>query len=167
MSGAVVPVKAKLGKLEAEFKIYVEKDEVEVKGSLFEPIEIENIPALKERDDFIMGADISSIVEVLKRGGKFYDPEGRRTSIFKLLRDAGVNYIRIRLWNDPKALTGRLYGGGNNDLEVAKRIGRLARAFDENPPQLPLQRFLGGSGSRSFRKPGLPTPIRANQERAL
>lgn len=129
VSGAVVPVKAKLGKLEAEFKIHVEKDEVEVKGSLFEPIEIESIPALKERDDFIMGADISSIVEVLKRGGKFYDSEGRRTSIFKLLRDAGVNYIRIRLWNDPKAPDGTPYGGGNNDLEVAKRIGRLARAF--------------------------------------
>jgi len=129
ISGASVPVKAKLGKFETEFTVHVEREEVEVEGELFAPIDIESVPALKERDDFIMGADISSVVEVLKRGGKFFDRNGNRTSVFKLLKDAGVNYVRIRLWNDPAAPNGKPYGGGNNDLEVAKRIGRIAKAF--------------------------------------
>ena len=47
---------------------------------------------------------------------------------FKQLNDAGVNYIRIRVWNNPYDSAMNGYGGGNNDIEKAKTIGKLATA---------------------------------------
>ena len=37
-----------------------------------------------------------------------------------------MNYIRIRVWNNPYDAEGNGYGGGNNDLEKAKKIGKWA-----------------------------------------
>ena len=115
--------------LSTTFEVVVFADRTLVGGPLFDDIVIEPLDSLSGRDDFMMGVDLSSIVEVTNRGGKFYDISGQRTSIYQLLADRGVNYIRIRLWNDPKSPSGVLYGGGNNDLEVAKDIGYRAKLF--------------------------------------
>ena len=37
-----------------------------------------------------------------------------------IIEDAGVNYVRIRVWNNPYDTEGNGYGGGNNDLYKAK-----------------------------------------------
>lgn len=36
---------------------------------------------------------------------------------------SGVNYIRLRIWNDPYNAAGKGYGGGNNDLEKTIEMG--------------------------------------------
>ncbi|MBR6046204.1 MAG: glycosyl hydrolase 53 family protein [Ruminococcus sp.] len=77
-------------------------------------------------DDFIMGCDISSIISLEKSGVKFYDYDGKEGDIFKILKDSGVNYIRVRIWNDPKDKDGNGYGGGNCDIETACVIGKRA-----------------------------------------
>ncbi len=80
-------------------------------------------------DDFIMGADVSSYVALKESGTLFKDENGKALSdagFFKLLHDGGTNWVRIRIWNDPYDGNGNGYGGGNNDLEKAKIIGRLA-----------------------------------------
>ncbi len=128
-AGSTSLVTATYKSLKATFSVVVFPDEIGVSGSLFDEIIIEPINALSNRHDFIMGVDISSISEVIKRGGKFYDHQGVRTSIYQLLKDNGVNYVRIRLWNDPVSPSGTPYGGGNNDLEVAKDIGHRAKLF--------------------------------------
>jgi arabinogalactan endo-1,4-beta-galactosidase len=128
-AGTTNTVEVQYKSLKTTFKVVVFDEHVTVSGSLFDEVDITPIDALENRDDFIMGVDLSSIVEVLKRGGKFYDHEGYRTSIYQLLKDAGINYIRIRLWNDPISPSGTPYGGGNNDLEVAKEIGHRAKMF--------------------------------------
>ena len=51
--------------------------------------------------DFIKGVDNSSIITLEKSGVKFYNEDGEVQDIFKTLNDAGVNYIRARVWNDP------------------------------------------------------------------
>lgn len=83
---------------------------------------VENLP-----DDFIGGLDISSYVTLKNSGVKFYDFDGNELNdqeFFDLLAECGVNYIRVRVWNDPYDADGNGYGGGNNDVEIAKQIGQ-------------------------------------------
>ena len=53
------------------------------------------------RDDFMKGVDISMIDQIEKSGGKFYKASGEQEDIFEILKENGVNYVRIRLWNNP------------------------------------------------------------------
>ncbi len=77
-------------------------------------------------DDYIMGVDLSSIIEVENAGGVFYNEEGEQEDIFTILADSGVNYIRIRLWNDPYDEDGNSFGGGGNDIETDLKIAKRA-----------------------------------------
>ena len=80
-------------------------------------------------DDFISGMDVSSYVSLKESGVTFYDFEGEELDdqgFFDLLADCGVNYIRVRVWNDPYDADRNGYGGGNNDLDKAVTIGKLA-----------------------------------------
>lgn len=78
---------------------------------------------------FIRGVDISSYISVIESGATFKDYEGRtvdEAGFFEMLRDAGVNWVRIRIWNNPYDTKGNSYGGGHNDLGTAIALGRLA-----------------------------------------
>lgn len=80
-------------------------------------------------DNFITGADLSSYLAEKNSGVKFYDYEGNELDdqgFFNFLYQGGTNYARIRVWNDPKDENGNIYGGGNCDIEVAKKIGKWA-----------------------------------------
>ena len=52
--------------------------------------------------------------------GNVLDEQG----FFDLLAQSGVNYIRLRVWNDPYNAAGKGYGGGNNDLDTAIEMGK-------------------------------------------
>ncbi|NLW89068.1 MAG: cellulase family glycosylhydrolase [Clostridiaceae bacterium] len=75
---------------------------------------------------FICAVDISSVISLEQSGVVFRDREGVPRDIFETLSQAGVNYIRVRIWNDPYDEQGRGYGGGTNDLEKAIEIGKRA-----------------------------------------
>lgn len=77
----------------------------------------------------IKGVDISSITAIEKAGVEFYSKNGEKQDIFKTLADSGVNYIRVRVWNEPWDSGGNSYGGGNNDLNVAAEIGKRASKY--------------------------------------
>lgn len=77
-------------------------------------------------DDFILGVDLSSVLALEKSGVVFYNEKGAVQDIFQTLKEHGVNYIRVRLWNDPYDEQGNPYGGGNNDLATAIAIGKRA-----------------------------------------
>lgn len=77
-------------------------------------------------DDFINGVDISTIIALENSGVKFYNDQGVETDIFTTLKDKGVNYVRVKIWNDPYTAEGFGYGGGNNDVDKALTIGKRA-----------------------------------------
>lgn len=79
-------------------------------------------------NDFIMGMDASSVISLENSGVKFYDFNGKEEDVFKVLSDNGVNYIRVRIWNDPFDKNGHGYGGGNCDINTAIAIGKRATA---------------------------------------
>lgn len=80
-------------------------------------------------DDFLKGVDISSYISEIDSGVTYKDWNGQTLSnqgFFDFLKSAGVNAVRIRVWNNPYNGSGAGYGGGNNDLEKAKILGKLA-----------------------------------------
>ena len=90
--------------------------------------------------DFIVGADVSTLTEVERHGGKFSDAEGRPGDPLHILRDHGMNWVRLRLWHTPVnaadvveagrvvSRRGEPVGGGNNDLALTLALAKRARA---------------------------------------
>lgn len=80
-------------------------------------------------DSFIKGVDISSYLSEVNSGVSYYDFDGNKLSnqgFFDFLAECGVNYVRLRVWNDPYDCDGNGYGGGNNDLNAAIKMGKWA-----------------------------------------
>ena len=96
---------------------------------------IEHLP-----EDFIKGVDISTLTEMEEFGQKYYDDEGNERDLFEILQEHGVNYIRVRLWNDPYDVswskdlssTGQIIegaiGAGTCDLNNAISLSQRAKA---------------------------------------
>ena len=80
-------------------------------------------------EDFICGMDASSVLVEENSGVRYYDFDGNEADVFKTLSEAGVNYIRLRVWNDPYDEEGHGYGGGNNDVETAIVLGKRATQY--------------------------------------
>ena len=79
--------------------------------------------------DFIRGVDVSSYIAQIDSGVVYHDFEGNaldEQGFFDLLAASGINYVRLRLWNDPYDAQGRGYGGGNNDIAKTIRMGEWA-----------------------------------------
>ena len=52
---------------------------------------------------YAKGADVSWITEMEAAGKKFYNNAGEQQDIFKILKDKGVNTIRLRVWVNPSS----------------------------------------------------------------
>ncbi len=88
---------------------------------------VQKIDGLSE--DFIKGMDISSLLAEEESGVVYYNENGEEEDLMKLLADAGVNYVRVRVWNDPFDADGNGYGGGNCDAQTAAEIGKRAAEY--------------------------------------
>ena len=91
-------------------------------------VTIKKIKGMSESS--IRGMDISSYFALKKAGVKYYDYEGNETPLLKVLHDNGINYIRIRIWNDPFNADGETYGGGGNDVSTGVEIAKEAAKYD-------------------------------------
>lgn len=93
------------------------------------PITIEKVKNLSS--DFIMGADISSMISELDSGVVYRDYDGKALTtlddVVNFLAEQGINHIRVRVWNDPYDSNGNGYGGGNNDVTKAKKFADACR----------------------------------------
>ena len=85
---------------------------------------IENIS-----DDFIRGMDESAVLVNENSGVTYYNYDGEEQDVFMTLAQSGVNYIRLRVWNDPYDENGNGYGGGNNDVATAIELGKRATKY--------------------------------------
>lgn len=88
---------------------------------------VQKIDGLSE--DFMRGVDISSYLSEEESGVVFKDYDGNDIDgqgFFDLLSESGVNYVRIRIWNDPYDEDGNGYGGGNCDIDRAVTMGEYA-----------------------------------------
>ena len=80
---------------------------------------VEDIP-----NDFIFGMDASCVPSLEAGGVKYYDHGNNEKDVYTILAENGLNYVRVRIWNDPFDKNGNGYGGGNCDIENAVEIGK-------------------------------------------
>ena len=80
----------------------------------------------------ILGADISFLPELEAKGMKFSD-KGKEGDAIEILKDHGINYIRLRIFNNPTADSGYSPGKGFCDLShtlaMAKRVKAAGMKF--------------------------------------
>ena len=77
---------------------------------------------------FARGVDISEVIALENSGVAYKYLDGTTGDIFDILAGAGVNYVRIRIWNNPYDSSSpyKGYGAGNCDLWNAKVLGKRA-----------------------------------------
>ncbi|MCR5503165.1 MAG: glycosyl hydrolase 53 family protein [Lachnospiraceae bacterium] len=124
MTGYEDPGESAAGEPEEMEEPYVPKLPEGVERSDIFVTKIDGIP-----DDFIRGMDISSLIAEEESGVRYHDEEGNEEDLLKILADAGLNYVRVRVWNDPYDEEGRSYGGGHCDLDTAVKIGQRAAKY--------------------------------------
>ncbi|PQP81934.1 hypothetical protein C0Q44_19925 [Paenibacillus sp. PCH8] len=73
------------------------------------------------RADYVRGVDISTLTAIEDNGGKYLDSNGTERDLLDILKDRGVNYVRLRLWNDPQK------SGGYNDKEDVIRLAKRVK----------------------------------------
>ena len=83
-------------------------------------------------DNFIRGVDASEVLSIENSGAVYYDENGNEQDVFITMAQNGVNYIRLRIWNDPYDKDGNGYGGGNCDIATAVALGKRATAAGMN-----------------------------------
>lgn len=77
-------------------------------------------------EQWIKGMDLSSLLEVERQGGRFYD-HGSSGDAMDILKAYGMNLVRLRLWNHPYAEDGSPYGAGEDDLETVLALAKRAK----------------------------------------
>lgn len=86
--------------------------------SAVERVRIDPIPGLSE--DFIRGVDISTLEKVEHYGGRFYE-HGEERDLLDILQGRGVNWVRLKVWNDP------VLDEGFSDPESLVRMARRVK----------------------------------------
>lgn len=75
--------------------------------------------SLSDPDTFIKGVDISTLQAIEDKGLKYYE-NGQEKDLLAILKEHGVNYVRLRVWNNPTESDG--YNNEEKLLELAPRI---------------------------------------------
>lgn len=74
----------------------------------------------------ILGIDVSTYLEELEHGAKYYRG-GQEIDPLEAFRANGVEYMRIRVWNHPYSEQGQPYLAGSCDLAHYIRLATLAK----------------------------------------
>lgn len=96
-------------------------------GLRYEHVKVEPIKGMT--DDMIRGVDVGSYQALVNAGVKFYDFNGNQVSIFKVLKDAGVNWIRLRIWNNPYNVDNQTYAGGDDSEYNVVKMAKEASTY--------------------------------------
>ena len=111
-------------------------DTFDEEGRYVSDLPIEKVEGLSE--DFCMGADVSSAQALIDAGVRYVNIDGQEQDLYELMADAGLNYVRLRLWNDPYLSTetsktvGNSYGGGVCDINYVKKMALAAQSAGLN-----------------------------------
>ena len=80
--------------------------------------------------DFYKGMDISSLPQSLAEGMRVKDRDGSETEVFELLKEYGVNAVRLRIWNDPECVPeAKGYCSLQHTLEMARKVRENHMSF--------------------------------------
>ncbi|MFC1568724.1 arabinogalactan endo-beta-1,4-galactanase [bacterium] len=88
-------------------------------------VETDSLRQFYTIDEFVMGADLSYVNQVLDHGGVYRD-SGSVRDPYQIFSDYGTNVMRLRIWHDPQ-ITMEVYGESAKQMysdlhDVAKSI---------------------------------------------
>ena len=89
----------------------------------------------------ILGIDVSTYLEELAHGAKFYDGE-REIDPLDTFRENGVSHMRIRVWNNPFSEAGEPYLAGSCDIDHYLKLAALAKSKLETVKALEAQMMM-------------------------
>lgn len=123
----------------------------QARNSLKEAIFVKKVENLS--DDFIRGVDISSYVSIKDSGATFKDEDGNVLSdeeFFTLLKNSGINYVRVKIWNDPYTYV----DADKNEYPVDEVQGSGNSLYVEasDGSQTPVTRYGYGGGNSDIEK---------------
>jgi len=72
-------------------------------------------------DGFAKGADVGWLSEMDAAGTKFYDKDGQPRDCLQILKDEGINAIRLRVWVNPA----KGWSGQDDVVKMAKRAAGM------------------------------------------
>lgn len=75
----------------------------------------------------ILGIDVSTYLEELEHGAKYYDGNAEIDPLDSFKAN-GVDYMRIRVWNNPFGEGGEPYLAGSCDINHYVRLAKLAKS---------------------------------------
>jgi arabinogalactan endo-1,4-beta-galactosidase len=78
------------------------------------PVALSAPPAEAATSLTMLGADVSTLQRALDLGAKYYTASGSAADPYDILTSKGVNYIRLRIWNNPAS-------GYNNKAKVLQQ----------------------------------------------
>lgn len=81
--------------------------------------------------EYIKGADLSTLLEVERCGGKFYK-DGVQGDAIEILKSSGFNWVRLRVWHNPYDAQGNSYGAGVCDLPTLLATAKRVKAAGMN-----------------------------------
>src|SRR5574344_1146040 len=77
--------------------------------------------------DFMRGMDCSTIYAIEQAGAKYYDEDNTEKDPLAIMKEHGVNWVRLRIWNNPDETDANSQGW--NDLAKTKAIAVRAKAL--------------------------------------
>lgn len=103
----------------------------------YEPLDIEPIQAdsndiasVVNSSEYIRGFDASVLYALERNGAIFYDSDNSEKDMLTILKNHGVNWIRLRVWNNPYSQAAGTAGNtGFCDIKKAKEISVRAKAL--------------------------------------
>ena len=130
---------------------------------------IDNLSTYSQQylENYILGVDMGTLIEVEAAGGRYYDVDGYEVAdVFELLSDYGINWVRVRIWHHPYKLAsdtngsiGDAFGGGTNDLEKGIELSRRAKQWGMNVKlDFHYSDFWAHPGQQSRPRPGSHIP---------
>lgn len=103
----------------------------------YEPLDIKPIQAdsneiasVVDSSEYIRGFDASALYALERNGAIFYDSDNSEKDMLTILKNHGVNWIRLRVWNNPYSqAAGTAENTGFCDINKAKEISVRAKAL--------------------------------------
>lgn len=89
-----------------------------------------DIASVVNSSEYIRGFDASALYALERNGAIFYDSDNSEKDMLSILKNHGVNWIRLRVWNNPYSqAAGTAENTGFCDIKKAKEISVRAKAL--------------------------------------
>lgn len=120
-------------------------------------INVKKVPGLSK--DFIHGVDVSTYLSEVQSGVKYKDENGIEKNMFEIFKDAGVNYVRFRVWNCPYRVDddGKIFyvdeaGNEHHENEVTARKQWIISPDDASFQGAGYDEYFLADGTQVYRE---------------